>query len=319
MFSRLFLPYFITSLLLLFLYDFFVNPSMRIFSLRPLTAISKLPGHLDQLGHHLHNPLPAGRPLNIMSSPSALPPPKEVLDFWLAPVTDSPDKGPDQILMKWFRGPPELDEKIRSKFGLLVAAARAEPPTLPLSWGSCLSSAFVGKDSAPAPTDEASADEQARTTLALLLLLDQFPRNIYRNSGAAFASDLKGQKVAVYALEQKLDERVPLAQRMFFYMPLMHAEDLDLQLQGVAAMEKWSEVCKRELDAATQRGERTEKVESALKQAQMSTEFAKGHAKTVEVLGRFPGRNKALGRESTEEEIKFLEEHPSGFFLTGRK
>ena len=123
--------------------------------------------------------------------------------------------------------------------------------------------------------------ESAEGTLALILLLDQFPRNCFRGTGHMFATDPLARKFALAALDKGLDQKVEKGLRLFFYLPLSHAEDLALQERAV------------ELNRAL--GEETLK-------------HAIDHRDIVKKFGRFPHRNPALGRETTPEEQKFLDE-----------
>lgn len=123
--------------------------------------------------------------------------------------------------------------------------------------------------------------ESAEGTLALLLLLDQLPRNCFRGTGHMFATDPLARKFALEALDKSFDQKVEKELRLFFYLPLSHAEDLALQERAV------------ELNRTL--GEET------LKHAII-------HRDIVKKFGRFPHRNPALGRETTPEERKFLDE-----------
>lgn len=118
-------------------------------------------------------------------------------------------------------------------------------------------------------------------TLALLLLLDQFPRNAYRGTGHMFATDGKARAIARAAVEAGLDREVDAMLRPFFYLPFMHSEKLADQERCVA-------LC------APIAGE--------------TLRFAIEHRDIIARFGRFPHRNQALGRETTPEERSFLED-----------
>jgi len=175
---------------------------------------------------------------------------------------------------RWFRPPEEFDNEIRDSFGALISKARTNSLD---SWA-----------------------DDARGGLALLLLLDQFPRNIYRGSDEAHASDAKACSVAVKAIAQGHDHQVDHLQALFFYLPLMHDEQLVSQIAGIALIENLAARCPPNSEAASF--------------VNRSAGFAKGHRDVILKFGRYPSRNKVLGRESTEEEKKFLEQNPSGFF-----
>ncbi len=118
--------------------------------------------------------------------------------------------------------------------------------------------------------------------LALLILLDQFPRNLYRDSGHAFATDAKARAIARAAIESGFDKAVDPALRNFFYLPFEHSEDMADQDYCLA-------LCAEAGDA------------DSLKWAQV-------HHDVIARFGRFPHRNAALGRKTTAEEREFLEE-----------
>lgn len=169
-----------------------------------------------------------------------------VVDFWFREI----DPG------QWFRDGATLDPIITERFGTLIAQARAG-----------------GFDSwALTP----------RGCLALVLLLDQLPRHVFRDEAEAFASDEKAQALVLAAIEAGLDEKLNIAERHFLYMPLMHAESEELQAISVRQFERLREF-----------------TESLIG-------FAEGHRQTIETFGRFPARNEALGRASTDAEIAFL-------------
>ncbi|KAI0395520.1 DUF924-domain-containing protein [Xylariaceae sp. FL0594] len=198
-----------------------------------------------------------------------------------APATISPDItrllsfwfDHSEGLVKWFKPSPEVDAECRV-WTAPVEAARA---------GSL-------QDWTQTPDG----------TLALLLLLDQLPRNVYRGTPAAYASDGMALDVAVDAIARGDDRRVALDRQMFFYLPLMHAESMLAQVgclglyQGMAAHAEPATPMRELLDGA-------------LGMCQV-------HVDIIRRFGRFPGRNAALGRQSTEEELAFLaEKGPRGF------
>ncbi|HRO10549.1 DUF924 family protein [Amaricoccus sp.] len=171
---------------------------------------------------------------------------REVLDYWLG-------IGPDG----WYRGGEELDAEIRSRFGALWEEGRAGKLA---QWRA-----------SPA------------SCLALLVLLDQFPRNMFRGDARSFATDARALRVAKSAIQRRQDRRVGLPERQFFYTPLMHSEVLADQDQSVRMY-------------LLNFGR-----EGLLPHAQ-------AHREIIRRFGRFPYRNAALGRESTPEEVAFLAE-----------
>ncbi|WP_260926901.1 DUF924 family protein [Novosphingobium sp. 9] len=172
---------------------------------------------------------------------------REVLDFWFR------DVGPEQ----WFSGGENLDAMVAEQFADLLAEARG---------GALDHWAAMGPLS----------------RLALILLLDQFPRHIHRGTAAAFASDEKALALALDGLDKGMEARLTLSQRHFFALPLMHAEDPQVQA--------------RALDRYTALHAETAQILA----------FAQAHADEIARFGRFPGRNTALGRETSEAEATFL-------------
>ena len=190
-----------------------------------------------------------------------------VLEFWFA---DGMKRGwPSQDMSeRWFLGGPELDREIEQRFGDRVREAVAGGLT---EW-----------------------EHEPLTRLALVVLLDQFTRNVFRGGKEAFAGDDRAQRLAVDALDRGLDQSLPPVGRVFMLMPLMHAEDIELQRRCVREFESLVEQAE-ELIAAELRG---------------NLRFAKSHLEIIERFGRFPYRNAALGRASSEAELEFIEHGP---------
>ena len=176
----------------------------------------------------------------------SLPPDAElvadVVGFWDA-------AGPQ----RWFRKDEAFDEAFRQRFGPLherAAQGELDP------WG-----------------------RTADGALALLILLDQFPRNAFRGCARMYATDPQARRIARQAIAAGLDLQVPERLRNFMYLPLMHSEDA-----GDHAL------CVRKTEALGGDAHR----------------FAQHHATIVERFGRFPHRNAVLGRQSTAEEAQFI-------------
>lgn len=129
--------------------------------------------------------------------------------------------------------------------------------------------------------------ENARSCLALIIVLDQFSRNIHRGTPQAFAQDEKALSVAEHALARGFDRDVSPERRVFFYMPYEHAEDLQMQEKSVALF--------RRLGLKEQ------------------TEYAIRHRDIIARFGRFPHRNAILGRKNSENEEVFLTQPGSSF------
>lgn len=176
-------------------------------------------------------------------------------------------------VLRWFRPSSDVDDQIRSTFGDLVTKARS--------------------------TDFDHWTEKPQSTLAMLILLDQFPRNIFRGSPESYSSDAKAFDVSTKAIAKGFDREVPKMQQAFFYLPLMHNEAIVSQIAAKSLYEGLSGRCEPE---------------SKAKQfAATSVGFAQRHLEIIMAFGRFPSRNEVLGRRSTSQEVEFLKEFPTGF------
>lgn len=183
---------------------------------------------------------------------------REVLDFWFGVPAAAPR-------MEWFRKDEAFDAEIRRRFGALHAAAA------------------VGELDAW----RASAEPM----LALVIVLDQFSRNLFRGDARAFAQDAYALDCAKQAVARHDDLALLPVQRQFLYLPFEHSEDLGDQERGV------------ELMLALDAFEETRGISS----------WAVKHRDIVARFGRFPHRNAALGRASTAEELEFLKQPGSSF------
>ena len=134
-------------------------------------------------------------------------------------------------------------------------------------------------------------------TLALLILLDQFPRNIHRGRAAAFAADPLAVRTALAGIDAGFDRKVRPEQRPFYYLPLEHAEDLALQERSVALFAAHLRDAPPSLKSA----------------AESNLDYARRHRDVIARFGRFPHRNPALGRASTADETTFLRGPGSSF------
>ena len=123
--------------------------------------------------------------------------------------------------------------------------------------------------------------------LALILLLDQFPRNMFRETAKSFATDEQALDVTRYVLEREWDVDLVLAARLFIYLPLEHSENVDDQNAAVTLIRSLGD--------------------------ENYTDFALRHRDIIKRFGRFPHRNKILGRKDTKEEAAFLKQPGSGF------
>jgi len=186
-----------------------------------------------------------------------------VLDFWFH-APEHPDYL--QTRVEWFQKNPDFDESIRQQFGALVQQAVA------------------------GGLREWEADTQG--ALARVLLLDQFTRNIWRDTAQAFAGDHEALALALRLIERGADATLASTARPFVYMPLMHAEDLALQERCVALFQALAAADARHASGL---------------------DYAIRHRDIIARFGRFPHRNRQLGRQSTPEEAQFLTQPNSGF------
>jgi uncharacterized protein (DUF924 family) len=171
--------------------------------------------------------------------------PAEIVTFWR-------EAGPD----KWFADDQAFDLSVRSRF---FAAHEAAARGVLAAW-----------------------EDSAEGALALVLLLDQFPRNMFRGEARAFATDATACAVADRALARGFDQATDSTMRPFFYLPFMHSEALSDQDRCVRLYE-------------------------ALGVAE-ELRYAREHRDVIKTFGRFPHRNRALGRSTTPAEQKFLDD-----------
>ncbi len=197
-------------------------------------------------------------------------------------ITDEDQSRIEAILSFWFKeqelSAPQIDRRMDIWFG--------EDPVLDLEiekeFSNEVEAASDGK------LDHWAVDPYGR--LALIILIDQFRRNIYRNSAEAFAKDKLALRLCVEGAMEKKDKDLTPIQRVFFYMPLQHAESSKVQAKSVELYDRLAETV-----SATDR-------ETFLTVAQ----FAELHKDIVDQFGRFPHRNKLLNRENTAEEAEYL-------------
>jgi uncharacterized protein (DUF924 family) len=136
----------------------------------------------------------------------------------------------------------------------------------------------------------ANWNDTPRGRLALIILLDQFSRWAYRNTPNAFTQDKVAQQLCIDGLRDKMDKSLTLIERVFFYMPLVHAEDPIIQDQSIALFQNLVSLSMTETTQVYQ----------------LFLAYAYAHFRVVKEFGRFPQRNQILGRKSTDAEIAFL-------------
>ncbi|MBA2660798.1 MAG: DUF924 domain-containing protein [Bradymonadaceae bacterium] len=193
----------------------------------------------------------------------------DVLKFWFGDLQKDPFATEKMGL--WFASNAQIDAEMRQRFGAEVErAANGEYDPL---------------------------RGTPRGHLALIVLLDQFPRNIFRRTPRAFAHDPRALNYALEMIDHGTDQELSLIERSFVYLPLEHAEDAALQQRSVELFEKL---------VSEAPPERKAMFESML-------DYAERHKVIIDRFGRFPHRNAILGRESSAEELEFLEQPGSSF------
>lgn len=133
-------------------------------------------------------------------------------------------------------------------------------------------------------------ENSPRTRLALIILLDQFPRYLNRNTAEAFAFDKKALELCLESLNNKTDQSLTLIERVFFYMPLVHSESVQSQELSIRLFQNLVSLSMSETTQVYQ----------------LFLAYAYAHFRVIKEFGRFPQRNKILGRVSTDAEINFL-------------
>jgi len=196
---------------------------------------------------------------------------RRILEFWFrGRETDSP--GLDSRMKQWFGSDEVFDSEIREAFSEEVERAASGQR----------------RDWIKSP----------RGRLAVILLLDQFPRNIHRGSAAAFGHDGKALALTLDGIRLGLDRHLTPLERAFFYMPLQHAENIKVQALAVKAYNGLAEL-----------------VDDTRRETfQTMAEFAELHHDIIERFGRFPHRNAVLGRANTADESAFLDDDDAPSF-----
>ncbi len=190
-------------------------------------------------------------------------PTADVLKFWLGPLTQD-GRAHLEFSQRWFVKDPAFDLEVYQRFGWLHAVLNA------------------GK--------RPEWTYSPRGLLAAVVVLDQFSRNLYRDTPGMVAADEQALALALEGIALGYDRKLRIAERLFLYMPLMHAERIDVQNRCVDLFERF---------VAELSGDAAEEISHNLK-------FAKGHREIVKRFGRFPHRNATLERESTADELAYL-------------
>jgi uncharacterized protein (DUF924 family) len=194
----------------------------------------------------------------------------EIVAFWLGSSLESPEAASGRRDW-WYKGGAPVDNAIRARFGDLIPQACAREL---MAWQSTPDGA-----------------------LALILLLDQFTRNLYRNTPQAYVGDACAYEVVTWAIEQKLDIVLPPVSRIWLYHPFHHAEDVEDQDRGLVLLNELRQEAFAEWHPY---------VEGCI-------EGWTRHRNIVARFGRFPHRNAVLARDSTNEEHEFLKINGEAF------
>ncbi len=189
----------------------------------------------------------------------------EILSFWFGEPQDSEAYYKERV-STWFTQNPDFDQEIRTRFGADYQLA--------------------------AQQKLAAWQLTPRGSLALILLLDQFSRNMFRGDPQAFATDPLAQEAAEHMIREKSDLELSPIERMFIYMPFMHSEDLERQNKAVTLFQELAQE-RHYLEKAFSPADRYKKI--------------------IERFGRLPHRNAVLGRASTPEEVEFLKQSGASF------
>lgn len=181
---------------------------------------------------------------------------EDILTFWFGTTDMSADIEKNDL---WFKSTPEFDAALIDRFEAVHERAAAG--------------------------DLDHLRDTPAECLALVISLDQFPRNIYRSTGKAFHTDAKACAESHFALESGYDKALSLEPRKFFYLPLVHSENLADQDMAVEMYRYFDD--------------------------EKSMQSAIGHRDAIRQFGRFPHRNKVLGRVNTPEEEEYLKIPPT--------
>ena len=195
-----------------------------------------------------------------------------ILDFWFGSLIEN-EVLSEVYRKRWWMKDSENDRKIKNRFGDSFELAKKGGLN---HW-------------------KANSDG----TLALIILLDQFSRNIFRDTAEAFSQDQEAIEVCINGIKKGFDNELHPIQRIFYYMPLMHSEDMGMQEKSI---ECFSNLAKQFTTP-----------EAISKMVSGSSDYALKHYVIIKRFGRYPHRNKILGRESTQEEIEFLSQPGSSF------
>jgi len=188
---------------------------------------------------------------------------EQILRYWFGHLDNQLSKQSQSVL--WYQATPSIDQEISSQFQHLYQQALAKPFTHWL--------------------------DNARGSLALVVLLDQLPRNMYRGTAQAFSTDQKALETVKSGILSGFDNDLALIERIFYYHPFEHSEKLSDQEQSVKLFTRLLTKYPDEFHQVV---------------IQNAVDFAVEHLEIIKRFGRFPHRNKVLNRQSTVQEIEYL-------------
>ena len=193
--------------------------------------------------------------------------PKDILDYWFEGGEHDVQKT-QKLKDKWYIPSAKIDDEITTRF--LDTFQQAEDGELE-DWKDSLTSC-----------------------LALVIIFDQFPRNLFRKTARAFETDIFALELSYQCINNFWHEKLPIPHQLFLFNPFQHSETLTDQERGVSLVQQLHDSCDP----------------SWREYVSESLEFFRAHRDTIARFGRFPHRNEVLGRESTAEEIEFLKSAP---------
>lgn len=210
---------------------------------------------------------------------------RTILEYWFSSLDDSAllDRQSEPFgtcFARWYGKQPAIDDEIRTRFEPILLAAT--------------------RDGARWDQELANWQRAPLGLLALVVLLDQFPRNMYRDTARMYACDDLALSVSTLAIREYEEHPLSLVQRMFLYVPLMHSENLTLQQAMVARFESLAALA----------GQRSPQNAGFYG---FALDYARRHRQVIETFGRFPHRNAILGRSSSPSELAFLQRDGSSF------
>lgn len=186
-----------------------------------------------------------------------------ILDFWFADSVESEEEFLRRMEM-WFLNSDSFDQAVQQFEPMVDFVANGHASNL---------------------------ESDPKGILALIITLDQFPRNVYRGTPQAFAYDREALRLTKKVIDSGLDRSMTYLERLFAYMPLQHSENPQVQRLSVKMFNSLIDVAETQIQS---------------ERAKESVEYAEMHREIIEQFGRFPHRNEILGRESTAEELQFL-------------